>query len=209
VKKHLLSLAALLLFAGGAQASSQLFVLSDVTYSNSIAGNQGSVFNCTGCGVGTALYSGVAGPGNIALTGIAWDFNAGGNEYSISFDATTTLAGSTTLTKLASPAPTCINVVGGVCTATNVRSGLGVTNFYTGIASNNVTTCTNNRCRVDNYLDVDGNLVILLKRALSESATSSASQLYTLTFTAVPLPAGVWLFGSALGLMGLARRKRA
>jgi len=204
VKKYLLSLAVLLLFSSGAQAVGQAYLLSGITYENTFAPVAPVTF-CNGCGTALAVNDGF---GNIALAGVAWYFNAGGNEYFISFDATTTLAAGTTLTKLASPVPTCTNFVGSVCTLTNVRSGLGPLNFYTGIASDNVTTCTNNRCRVDVSV-VGTDLVVAIKRALSESATSTFSQTYTLTFAEVPVPAGVWLFGSALGLMGLARRKVA
>ena len=47
-----------------------------------------------------------------------------------------------------------------------------------------------------------------IRRALSESPTSTNFQTYYLTFAAIPVPAAVWLFGSALGLMGLARRRK-
>jgi hypothetical protein len=36
----------------------------------------------------------------------------------------------------------------------------------------------------------------------------SGSSGYTYTFSVVPVPAAVWLFGSALGLLGVARRQR-
>jgi hypothetical protein len=205
VKKYLLSMAALLLFSGGAHAIGQNYVLSSVVYENSFAAPV-AVAACTGCGISQAADDGA---GNIALHSINWYFNAGGNEYFISFEGATTLASATTLSKIPSSITTCTNLVGSVCTPTNVRSGMGPLTFYTGIASDNITTCTNNRCRVDVAI-VGTDLVVAIKRALSESATSSSYQTYTLTFAqVVPLPAGVWLFGSALGLMGFARRKMA
>ncbi|MEO7387544.1 MAG: PEP-CTERM sorting domain-containing protein, partial [Gammaproteobacteria bacterium] len=61
---------------------------------------------------------------------------------------------------------------------------------------------------VDLYLS-GSNLTMEIKRALSESTTSSSYQRMTFTFAPVPVPAAVWLFGSALGLMGVARRRAA
>ena len=202
--KKFLSVAALLLLAGAAQAAPVNYVLSSVTYANSFAPTPGNVASCTGCGIGTAVDDGF---GNITLSGISWNFNAGGNAYSIAFGGTTTLATGTTLSK--SAGHTCTNSVGSVCTTSNAISGMGDDFFYTGIGSDNLTACANDRCRVDVSL-AGTDLVIAIKRALSESATSGASQTYTLTFaetTVVPVPAAVWLFASAMGVLGLFRRR--
>lgn len=202
MKKYLVSIAAMLLLSTGAQAAT--YVLSSVTYTNPFAGTT-PVASCTGCGIATAVTTGVASS-SVALTGVAWTFAGGGNNYTISFDANTTLDSGATLSKLAGA--TCVQTLGGVCTPTNVRSGLEGATLYTGIASDNVTSCTNNRCRIDVSI-VGSNLLVGIRRALSESATSTSFQSYNLTFAEVPVPAAVWLFGSALGLMGIARRKAA
>ncbi len=207
MKKSLLALTAMLLLASGAQAATT-YQLTGITYENSFSA-QAPVAGCTGCITGTAVDDGF---GNIALTGIAWYYNAGGSSYNISFNGTTTLAVGTTLAKVAGA--TCVDILGTVCDPLNIRSGMGNMNFYTALASDGVTACGTppvnvnaiNRCRVD--VSVAGNnLTVAIKRALSESATSGNSQLYTLNFTAVPVPAAVWLPGSALGVMGLLRRK--
>ncbi len=203
--KKLLSVAALLLLASGAQAASQSYILNSITYFNTFAPAPINVANCIACGTGLAVDDGF---GNISLTGIAWSFNAGGNNYNISFDATTTLAAGTSLDKLAAPAPTCNNVAGTVCTVSNVISGLGGMSFLTGIGSDNATACINDRCRVDvSIVGLNNDLQVRIRRALSESISSTASQTLTLTFAAVPVPAGVWLIGSALAALGFARRK--
>lgn len=203
MKKYLLSAAVLVLLAStGAQAAT-VYVLSNASYVNSFASNP---IGCTGCGTGTATDDGF---GNITLSGVNWSFTGGGNTYTAGFTGTTTLATGTTLLNTGG---FCNQTVGtSVCTPGLVRSGFGEATYYTGIASDNVTTCTNNRCRVD--LSLAGpTLTMVVKRGLSESATSTAFQQMTFTFTqqaAVPVPAAVWLFGSALGLMGLARRRTA
>ncbi len=202
MKKHLFAMAAVLLFGSAAQAAPINYVLSSIKYSNLFVPTPSDVASCTGCGVATAVDDGA---GNISITGVAYAFNAGGNSYTTSWDATTTLAAGTSLVK--GPGATCVDTVGTVCAPTNVIAGLGG-NFYTGIGSDLLTACTNNRCRVDVSV-VGSNLIIDIKRALSASPTSSAFQNYTMSFSVVPVPAAVWLFGSALGLMGLARRKMA
>lgn len=201
MKKYLLSAAALMLFAGGAQAAS-VYSLTSVKYSNTFTPTPTNVASCTGCGIGTVVDDGF---GNLTLAGIAWSFNAGGNSYTTSFGGTSTLAAGTSLIKAGGA--TCVNGVGTVCDAANVISGMAL-DFLTGIGSDGSTACANNRCRVDASLAGDV-LTIAIKRALSESTTSTAFQTYTLAFTAIPVPGAVWLFGSALGLLGVARRRLA
>jgi hypothetical protein len=207
VKKYLLSAAALVLFATGAEASTT-YVLNNVTYVNSFATNP---VGCVGCGTGTAVDDGA---GNITLTGVAWSFAGGGNSYTASVAGTTTLAAGTTLINSGG---TCTYGSGtNVCDPASIRSGWGQPGFYTGIASDGTTPCggppTNtgaiDRCRVDLAL-AGSTLTMEIKRALSESTTSSSFQKLTFTFAVVPVPAAVWLFGSALGLLGVARRRAA
>jgi hypothetical protein len=199
MKKYLLYAAVLVLLATGADAATT-YVLNNITYVNSFAPNP---VGCVGCGTGTAVDDGA---GNITLTGLDWSFTGGGNSYTASIAGTTTLAAGTTLNNSGG---SCTYVSGtDVCDPASVRSGWGQSTFYTGIASDNATSCVNDRCRVDLLLS-GSTLTMEVKRALSESATSTAFQRMTFTFAAIPVPAAVWLFGSALGLMGVARRKAA
>lgn len=229
MKKYFFAAAATLLLAGGAQAAT-VYTMTNAAYLNSYGTNP---VTCVGCGTGTATDDGF---GNITLAGVSWYFNGGGNEYSATISGTTTLA--PTYTPITSPAnalPAGSVITGNTvtcttisyastdpCSTTGYRSSWAVPVFRTGLRSDPGagTTCgqaTNlanigaiDRCRVD--LSVVGNeLTLKIKRALSESAGTTGWQEMTFTFQSatVPVPAAVWMLGSALGLLGFARRKAA
>jgi hypothetical protein len=225
--KHLLSAAILVLLSTGAQASTT-YILNNITYENSFATNP---VICDGCGTGTAVDDGA---GNITLTGLAWTFIGGGSEYSAMINGTTTLA--PTYTPVTSPAnalPAGSEILGvtgycntvtfastDVCSTTGYRSGYNVSSFRTGLtsaatpgtcgqAANLANLGAIDRCRVDLSILGTGELQLQIKRALSESTGTTSFQRLTFTFTPVPVPGAVWFFGSALGLLGLARRKLA
>lgn len=221
--KQLVSAAVLVFLAVGAQAST-VYTLNNITYLNSFGTNP---VVCVGCGTGTAVDDGA---GNITFTGVAWSFNGGGNEYSASFNGTSTLA--PTMTPVTNPpnqlaagsqlnttSRTCNTVTFAQtdpCALTGVRSSYNQAVYYTGLHSGG-TTCGNlsnanavNRCRVDLSL-VGDTLTLKLRRALSEGPGTGSFGEFTFSFQSavVPVPAAVWLFGSALGLLGLARRQSA
>ena len=201
-------MAAMLLLSSIVQAAPVNYTLESITYGNPFVATA-PVTSCTSCGSATAVDDGL---GNITLAGIAWDYGpAAGNEYSISFDGTTTLAAGTSLLKTGTP--TCTAISGSLCSPASVLSGIGG-DFFTGFGNDGTTVCSNDRCRVDVSL-VSGDLVMVIKTGMSESLTSARSNVYTMTFAtvpipaaAVPIPAAVWLFGSALSGLGWLRRKQ-
>ena len=228
MKKYLFAAAATLLLATGAQAAT-VYTMASAAYLNTYGTNP---VTCTGCGTGTATDDGF---GNITLAGVSWSFSGGGNDYSALINGSTTLA--PTYTPVTSPAnalPAGSVITGNTgtcttisyastdpCSTTGYRSSWAVPVFRTGLRSDPGagTTCGQaanlanigaiDRCRVD--LSVVGNeLTLKIKRALSESAGTTGWQEMTFTFIApVPVPGAVWLFGSALGLLGIARSKSA
>jgi len=199
MKKYLLSAAALVLFGTGAEAAT-VYVLNNVAYTNTFGS---APIVCNGCGTGTATDDGF---GNISLSGISFTAAVGTAQYAVTLAGSTTLAVGTTLN---SSGGSCTYLGGSdICDPAAIRWGLGQSVFYTGLGSDGSTVCQNDRCRVDLLLS-GSTLTMELKRALSESNTSSAYGKWAFTFAAVPVPGAVWLFGSALGLIGLARRKAA
>jgi len=211
---RLIALAAMLAMGTtAAQAASTTYTLQYVQYDNAFAPN----YRVGGIGVGS--YAGVlagtcvscagqAGPvstavedgfGNVNITGVNWTANAFGNNYSNSWNATTVLGTGVTLTKSGN---SCSQVLGTFCTAN--KSGFGGNTWYTGFGQDGTTPVAQ---ALTNVTVVGDYLFVTHRMQLSE--TNPTGQSYTLAYSSVPVPAAAWLFGSAVGLMGFARRRLA
>lgn len=200
--KKLAMAAGLLLLAAGAHAAPVNYVLDSVTYGNSFAPPQLPVASCPGCGIGTATDDGL---GNISFTGVAWTVSNFQADYAIAFDGSTTVGAGVDLD---TTNRTCTQTLGTTCDTDQYIAGLNFDTLYTGIGSDGTTACANDRCRID-VSQTASSLTIAIKRALSSSPTSSFSGTYQLNFSVVPVPGAVWLLGSALGFLGLLRRRFA
>jgi hypothetical protein len=96
-------------------------------------------------------------------------------------------------------------VSGTTCAPASNFSGYGAGTFYSGFANDGTTACAN--CSV-NVIENATSLTVVMRKALSETSTGFF-QRYNLNYSVVPVPGAVWLLGSALGLLGIARRRQA
>jgi opacity protein-like surface antigen len=244
--KMLKLLAALLLAgAGTVQAAPVTLYLDNITFTtNNTPGQQFFVgigttgagyINgfCPSCGdfsVGTltgqggdTLSSAVVDGASVTLSNVRWIINnVFGQNYDLSFDATTTvgLGGSLSKTNIA-----CIRYTGtgaGTTCADNtsatnpngpIKSGYGFATDFTSLnaiggpcVSTNVAI-GNQQCAVNViYNEAAQKLTIEISKALSE--TSTGRQTFTLSYV-VPVPAAAWLMLSALGGLAAVRRRVA
>lgn len=157
---------------------------------------------CTSCAgqAGPVSTAVVDGFGNVTITGVNWSGNAFGQIYSNSFDATTVLGTGVTLSKTNN---SCSQTAGAFCTGN--QSGFGGNTWYTGFAQDGTTAISQAATNVV----VSGDLLTIAHSMRLAEGNPGPAQTYTLVYQAVPVPAAAWLFGSALGLMGLARRRLA
>jgi len=211
----LISLAILLLIGTTASAATVQYALQQITYTNSFLGGvQEVVTNDTNvnprypgaCQTCYATAEGTGDPataakafvdtltGDVSVIGAGWHGGPiQGTEYDVLWNLATSVGGS----QVTKTSQSCTDISGAFCADT--IAGYGGLVLGTG-------TDPNGRDAVS-VIDDGSTLTISIQRALSESTTSVFSQAYTMTFTAVPVPAAAWLFGSALGLFGWARRR--
>jgi len=207
MKLRLIAASLALSVAGGvAQAEPLLYQLKDVTYATPFggAGIIGVDFlgQCPSCldGSGT-LSTAIVDGNNVTASNISFGLSGGSSTYLLTIDSAATILGDGVA--LIKSGVTCDAVVGTACLSTSTRSALLVPVDFTGQAADG-TLCL--ACEVNVTLSGDlQNLSIQIAKQLTQGSTLQQS--YTLNYTLIPVPGAVWLFASALGLMGWVRRR--
>lgn len=173
----------------------------------------------TGQGGGT-LSSAVIDGSNVTLNDVAWGINnVFGQNYNLSFDAALTIIGDGVA--LVKSGVVCTNFAGtGVGTTcadqspTPFKAGYGFNFDLTGQSASGAACLFNstfgvNQCSVDvDYDPVAQTLAVTIRKALSESTSSTGFQQFTLNYV-VPVPAAAWLMLSAVGGLAAFRRRVA
>ena len=190
---------------GAAQAEPLLFRLDNVVYdsfgSASIIGvDVGGV--CPGClGGGGTLSTAIVDGNNVSLANIAFGLDVGSSKYLLTVESAQTILGDGVA--LLKSGVTCVADLGSACNPASTRSALLFPVDFTGQAADG-TECL--LCAVNVTLSGDQQtLSIAIRKQLTQGFGSP--QTYILNYTLIPVPGAVWLFASALGLMGWLRRR--
>ena len=166
---------------------------------------------------GTAV---VDGAGNFSITGLQFSFINTNATFQYTNGTWSGVVGGTSITNTG----TCVETAGTPCTGAN--SGLtaatanssvfGTSVLNDGTAAPVPDTCFQanlvnpgpppGECQGVSIVETAGTSLVLTEQ--SQFAFAGAASGYVYTFgTTIPVPAAVWLFGSALGLLGFARRR--
>lgn len=209
VRRQLLAVTALAMTAGVAQGAT-VYQLQSITFQTSSAPgiyNFGSgplaASVCMGCGSATITDDGL---GNLTVSSTSYWLAGFGADIVHTFAGTTTLGAATTLIK--APGETCAD--GGLpansphlCSLTDQRGWVG--DRYNGFLGDGTTVAT---ARQFSALVSGSNLVMRIRTNRDATPDTDTDWLQmNFNYSVVPVPGAVWLFGSALGLLGVARRR--
>lgn len=217
VRRALLVIA-LLVMATSAQAATTTYFLKAMSLNTGNVGGgavefpfgAGALINstCDTCGTAAAPNSTavVDDLGNVTLNQTTWTLNGFGADFTNSFQGTTVLGFAGVLDK---SSDSCVinppNTATQYCTALDPRSYTG--DWYTGLLEDGTTASVHS---LFHAVLTGDDLVLTVRKSLTQSEASPNSWLQiNFKYQVVPVPAAVWLFGSALGLLGWMRRKAA
>ena len=200
--KKLLAVAVLGLVSVSANAAGS-YVLSVVNAYNPFSGSGTSVISGPIATGGAATVDGV---GNVSAAGIQHSFTNGNATYNYTGGIWSAVVGGTSVTH----SETCVEAAGNTTCSSPVSglAGLYTTGLQNGGAASGA--CSPNAffgagaCDRVSITEVAGVSLTIVEQ--SEFAIPGLASGFIYRFTAVPVPAAVWLFGSALGLLGLRRR---
>lgn len=212
IRRQLLALAALAMTVGTAQGAI-VYQLQNITFATSSV--PGGVFPfgganlpnsvCYTCGAGGSLVTD-DGAGNLTVDTVSYWLNGFGADMVHTFSGTSSL-GNTSLIK--APGETCVD--GGapansphLCNSADQRAWVG--DWYNGLMPDGVTQALTHQFAAT----VSGDTLTLRVRKNRDATPVNDPDWLEMSFNyqVVPVPAAVWLFGSAAGLLGLVRRRR-
>ncbi|MCC5794039.1 MAG: hypothetical protein JJT85_04795 [Chromatiales bacterium] len=200
--------ATLALVGGMAQAAPLPYQLDNVVYSSPFggAGVIGIDFMgvCPSClGGGGTLSTALVDGSNVSLADVSFGLASGASNFLLTIESAQTIVGMGVA--LIKSGVTCDAVAGSACLETSTRSALLFPVDFTGQAADG-TLCE--ACEVNVILSNDlQNLTVEIRKQLTQGF--AGQQFYALNYTLIPVPAAVWLFASALGLVGWLGRRRA
>jgi len=158
---------------------------------------------CITCGSSLATDDDL---GNITVNSLSYTLAGFGANFTHTFSGATVLGAATTLIKGAGETCVVNNTATQWCDPADRRGYPG--NWYNGLLPDGVTAAP---VAQFSALVTGNNLVLRVRKNRDAVGGSSETAWLQMNFnyTLVPVPAAVWLFGSALGILGVARRRTA
>ncbi|MEZ5566631.1 MAG: hypothetical protein R3F24_14490 [Gammaproteobacteria bacterium] len=199
----------LLALAGGTAQAATVYQLDSISLQTSSVGGEypfGSgplaASVCSTCGSSLVTDDGA---GNLTVGSITYSLIGFGANFTNTFSGTSALGAVSSLIKNAGETCVVNNTATHLCNPADQRSFAG--SWYTGLMADGVTEALTHQFSAL----VNGDDLVLRVRTNRDASPVNDPDWLQLNFkySVVPVPAAVWLFGGALGLLGFARRRTA
>ncbi len=208
IRLKFLALSALAMTAGTVHGATD-YQLQSITFQTSSVPNSTFAFGVGGLAASLCYTCGPAGShliddgaGNLTVNTVSYLLSGFGANFTHTFSGTATL-GTTSLLK--GPGETCVahNAATHLCNPADQRSWAG--NWYNGLLADGVTLAPTHQFSAV----ASGNSLVLRVRTNRDATPFDDADWLQMNFNyqVVPVPAAVWLFGSAIGVLGFARRR--